>query len=143
MAMQTLFQLGFSSIDKGEALALVRGEHPGEADNGSFDYAVVLSDGVMLHKKKVDDLIAGYAKDWDISRIAGVDLNILRVCIYEMYFSEKPVDFGVAINEAVEIAKIYGDDDSPRFINGILGNMAKNLKDTARIPPPLSNLTRD
>jgi N utilization substance protein B len=127
MALQTLFQMEFSSIHPQAAFAAVQEEHVGRAEESSIDYATALSAGVARRKKTITNLVAKYAKDWDVSRIAGVDLTILRICIYEMYFSDERIDPGVAINEAVEIAKIYGDSDSPRFINGILGNMIKTL----------------
>ncbi|MDR2005973.1 MAG: transcription antitermination factor NusB [Acidaminococcales bacterium] len=127
MALQTLFQMEFSPIDRKEAFAAVREEYADGAEESSIDYAAALAAGVDRCKKDITQLVAKYAIDWDISRIAGVDLTILRICIYEIYFSDERIDPGVAINEAVEIAKIYGDDDSPRFINGILGNMVKTL----------------
>jgi N utilization substance protein B len=137
MALQTLFQMEFSPIDKKEALDAVRQERAESMRDDTVDYAASLSNGVLRRKRRIDKLVAKYAKDWDISRIAGVDLAILRICIYEMYFSDERIDPGVAINEAVEIAKIYGDGDSPRFINGILGNMIKTLnmeKECADVP---------
>jgi N utilization substance protein B len=127
MAVQTLFHLGFFTKVCPEVFAVVQKEHAGKVSDNSVSYAQSLQDGVSAHKEKIDRLIASYAKGWDFSRLANVDLAIMRIAIYEMYFAKIKVEPGVAINEAVEIAKLYGDDDSPRFINGILGNLARTL----------------
>jgi N utilization substance protein B len=71
-----------------------------------------------------------FLKDWAIERINKIDLALLRLCIYEM-LCEKDVPDGVAINEAVELAKVYGADESPAFINGVLGGVARQLKERA------------
>ena len=73
--------------------------------------------------KDIDDVAEG----WTVSRMSKIDLSIMRLAYYEMCFDET-VPVQVAINEAVEIAKIYGGDNSPSFINGILGKLAKNGK---------------
>ena len=73
---------------------------------------------------KIDKRIEETAKSWKISRMGKVDLTVLRLAVYEMEFDED-VAVGVAINEAVELAKKFGGDDSPAFINGILGKIGK------------------
>ncbi|MCI9252638.1 MAG: transcription antitermination factor NusB [Lachnospiraceae bacterium] len=73
---------------------------------------------------KIDKRIEETAKSWKISRMGKVDLTVLRLAVYEMEFDED-VPVGVAINEAVELAKKFGGDDSPAFINGILGKIGK------------------
>ena len=73
---------------------------------------------------KIDKLIDETAKGWKVSRLGKVDLTILRLAVYEMKFDED-VPVGVAINEAVELSKKYGGDESPAFINGILGKLGK------------------
>ncbi|MFW5992380.1 MAG: transcription antitermination factor NusB [Halanaerobiaceae bacterium] len=77
--------------------------------------------GVIREIDKMDKIINECAIDWEISRMATVDRNILRIALFEMK-NELPV--GVAINEAVELAKEFGDNGSPAFINGILGKNA-------------------
>ncbi|MBR6906854.1 MAG: transcription antitermination factor NusB, partial [Selenomonadaceae bacterium] len=74
---------------------------------------------------EIDALIASYAKGWKLERMAVVDRNILRLASYEMKFCDPVLDPGIAINEAVELAKKYGTDDSGRFVNGILDAMAR------------------
>lgn len=84
-----------------------------------------LVEGTMTHLTEIDAEIIKYAQDWKIDRMLSTDRNILRMALYELkYFDEIPV--GATINEAVELAKIYGDDDSARFINGILGNIIRS-----------------
>jgi N utilization substance protein B len=82
-----------------------------------------LAEAVDTHREELDETIAGYARGWTIDRIAPLDLNVMRVALYEMEEGEVPVE--VAINEAVEIAKEYCGADAPKFINGILGAIAR------------------
>jgi N utilization substance protein B len=82
--------------------------------------------GVLENLSKIDELINKYSDDWSVNRMASTDRNILRLAIYEiLYCQDIPVS--VSINEAVEIAKKYGDEQSYKFINGLLGAIAKDL----------------
>jgi N utilization substance protein B len=79
----------------------------------------------MTHLAEIDAEITKYAQDWKLDRMLSTDRNLLRMALYELkYQNEIPV--GATVNEAVELAKIYGDDDSARFINGILGNIIRS-----------------
>jgi len=81
--------------------------------------------GVMEHKNEIDKIINESTSGWHVSRISKTDVAILRLGIYEMLFNgEVPV--GVAINEAVELAKIFSSDDSPAFVNGILSKIEED-----------------
>ncbi len=82
-------------------------------------YALELLRGTFQHLDRIDILIRESASNWRIERIALTDRNLLRIAVYEMLFSEDAPD-QVVINEAVEIAKRYGTEDSPPFVNGIL-----------------------
>ena len=83
--------------------------------------------GVERHREGLDGLIDGYAKGWNLNRLAKVDLTLLRMGLFELlYLPEVPV--GAAINEAVELSKRYGEDKSYSFINGILGTAARELR---------------
>ena len=89
-----------------------------------------ISDRVFEIISKLNDIDADIneaAEGWDVSRMSKIDLTIMRLAYYEMCFDET-VPLQVAINEAVEIAKLYGGDNSPSFINGVLGKLAKNGK---------------
>lgn len=82
-----------------------------------------LAEGVDTHREELDDIIEAHAKGWTVDRIAPLDMNLLRVALYEMEFTETPVE--VAIDEAVELAKEYCGADAPKFINGVLGAVAR------------------
>ena len=78
------------------------------------------------HLNEIDEIISAHLKQgWQLSRIMAADRNILRLAVYEMRFVEPPLLKNIAINEAVELAKIYGTDDSSRFVNGILEAISK------------------
>jgi transcription antitermination protein NusB len=82
-----------------------------------------LAEGVDTHREELDETIASYAKGWTVDRIAPLDLNVMRVALFEI--EEGDVPFEVAIDEAVEIAKEYCGADAPKFINGILGAIVR------------------
>ncbi len=81
--------------------------------------------GVQEHIKEIDDLISENLKEkWTIERISKINLSILRLAIYELLYTEVP--FKVVVNEAVELAKKYGEDNSKIFVNGVLASVIKN-----------------
>ena len=84
---------------------------------------VELAEGVDEHREELDETIAAHAKGWTVDRIAPLDLNVMRVALYEI--EEERVPHEVAIDEAVEIAKEYCGADAPGFINGILGAIVR------------------
>jgi transcription antitermination protein NusB len=81
----------------------------------------VLVEGVLERIKPLDDLIAKYAPEWPVDQMAIIDRNILRIAIYEIATAEN-TPIKVAINEAVELAKVFGSGSSRRFVNGVLGS---------------------
>lgn len=87
------------------------------------EWAINLADGVFKHLEECDTIIKNYSIDWDLDRLSAIDKNILRIAIYELKYTETPVN--VILNEAIEISKKYASDDSPKFINGVLGNFVK------------------
>jgi N utilization substance protein B len=96
-------------------------EQPMESAGIAFTEKLV--HGVIQYKADMDKLIAEYAPEWPLDQMAVIDRNILRIAIFEFLIdSGTPVK--VAINEAVELAKLYGADSAPRFINGVLGSLA-------------------
>ena len=95
-------------------------------DSSGTEFASQLVTGVLRNMEGMDILIARYAPEWPLDQMAVIDRNILRIAIYEFIASEEtPVK--VAINEAVELAKTYGSDSAPRFINGVLGTLAEQI----------------
>lgn len=96
-------------------------------ENGApTDYARELVLGVEAHGPRIDRLIEQTSENWTLSRMPLVDRNILRIAVFEMLYRDEDVPDSVAINEAVEMAKVYGGEDSSKFINGILGRLADN-----------------
>ncbi|NLW45911.1 MAG: transcription antitermination factor NusB [Firmicutes bacterium] len=94
-----------------------------------------LVEGTMTHLAEIDAEISKYAQDWKLDRMLSTDRNILRMSLFELKYL-KDIPAGVTVNEAVELAKVYGDDDSGRFINGILGNIIRSsglINDEAEI----------
>jgi transcription antitermination protein NusB len=89
-----------------------------------LDYAVGLIEGVAKNLDRIDELIASYAEGWTIDRMPVVDRNLARIAVYELLYVAE-IDDPVAISEAVELAKQMSTDDSPRFLNGILGRIAE------------------
>ena len=96
-------------------------EEPVEEEEKAFILSEV--EGVHENMAEIDAVISAAAKGWDLERMNKVDLAILRLAVYEMRFGETPV--GVAINEAVELAKKFSSDEAPSFINGVLGKAAQ------------------
>ena len=90
-------------------------------------FTVELAEGVEAHREDLDEVISEYAQGWDLSRIAPLEKNIMRVALYEMNFRDD-VPFEVAIDEAVETAKKFCGAEAPGFVNGILGAAARDMK---------------
>lgn len=92
------------------------------------DYAKQLVRGVESHRATIDKELAASAENWSVHRMPIVDRSILRLAVYEMMFVDE-VPVSVCINEAIELAKDFGgEDESPRFINGVLGRIARRLE---------------
>ncbi|MCL2203051.1 MAG: transcription antitermination factor NusB [Defluviitaleaceae bacterium] len=87
--------------------------------------------GALDRREQLDGVIENFLQEWTIERLNRVDLALMRLAIYEM-LCEPDVPLGVAVNEAVELAKEYGSDDSPAFINGVLGNVSRSIKESDR-----------
>src|SRR5262245_33429911 len=87
-------------------------------------YAIGLVEGVAAHQDRIDELIASYAEGWTIDRMPVIDRNLARIAVYELLWVDE-IDDPVAITEAVELAKQMSTDESPRFLNGILGRIAE------------------
>lgn len=118
MALQVLFQIDLTGESPERAFANTMLVHDLEADHYVFTGELVR--GVRTELETLDRVAAGLSRDWPLKRMPAIDRNIIRMGLYEIKFCPD-VPFNVAINEAIELAKVYGTDDSPRFINGILG----------------------
>lgn len=91
----------------------------------SWVYAREIVDGVTDHQKDIDEMITKFSEGWTLERMPSVDLALLRIASWEIHFNEE-VPVPVAINEAVILAGEYSTEDSGRFINGVLGNIAQH-----------------
>ncbi|MFW5488438.1 MAG: transcription antitermination factor NusB [Desulfovibrio sp.] len=131
-AFQTLYGLHFEAAENQEKLFFLfskgpslRGEGKVAQKAGEFAWELVL--GVWEHSEELDETISKFSQHWKIKRIAKIELTILRLALFEMLY-RPDIPLKVAINEAVEMAKSYGDENSANFINGILDAAAKAVQ---------------
>ncbi|MBR5122890.1 MAG: transcription antitermination factor NusB [Anaerotignum sp.] len=123
-AFYLLFQMDFNEaaeFEQVKEIFFAEKEEPVEESDKAFILSEV--EGVHEHMEEIDAMIEQSATGWDLGRMNKVDLAILRLAVYEMKYGETPV--GVAINEAVELAKKFSSDEAPAFVNGVLGKAAK------------------
>lgn len=119
-ALKVLYELDTTNHLPGVVLAHRLTEEALTPDVETFTRQLVT--GVLEHRQHLDQLIQHYAPEWPIEQMAVIDRNLLRIAIYEFDVASL-TPMKVAINEAIEIAKIYGADSTPRFINGVLGSL--------------------
>ncbi len=124
-ALQILFQLEFSSDNYEEVIKEYWKEKKASAK--TKNYANWLVRGVISAKEKIDNIIEESSKNWRLSRMATVDRNIIRIATFEL-LSEQDIPSPVIINEAIEIAKKYGTEDSGQFVNGILDTIKRKVR---------------
>lgn len=127
VALRSLFALDFNGDqDLEETVDFMAGELDGpKATKKDLAYALKVVSGVRGSLEAIDGELNTLNPDWQVSRMAGIDRNLLRMAAYEMFYGDEKIPPAVAINEAVELAKIYGEDHSPVFINGLLGTLVK------------------
>ncbi len=119
-ALQSLYQLDSSDSEFEQVLDYMAEMNLLSPDD--FNFMKELVYGAKENQEKIDGIIASLSKDWDINRLARVDHNIMRLAIYEILYM-KDIPYSVSVNEAVELAKIFGGKDSGRFVNGILSKV--------------------
>src|SRR5665647_1700105 len=121
IALQALYEIDISGHPPAQALEERLTDEP--MDPGLAEFARAIVFGVLPIIQKLDDFIAQHAPEWPMDQVAVIDRNILRIAMWEFAVSgETPLK--VAINEAIEMAKVYGSDSTPRFVNGVLGSLA-------------------
>ena len=126
LALQVLYEVDISNHPPAEAFRARLEDTPLSDELSEFVRQIVF--GVLPLTTELDALIAKYAPEWPLEQIAAIDRNILRMTFWEFAVQrETPVK--VAINEAVELAKLYGSDSAPRFVNGVLGSLAEHKDD--------------
>ncbi|MFN4196431.1 MAG: transcription antitermination factor NusB [Caldimicrobium sp.] len=124
ITLQILYQIEIAQIPLKEALQNYKNYLSKEGDLKALSFAEELLQGISQYKDFLDELIQKYTQNWTLNRLNLTDKNILRIALYEFFFRPEipPV---VSINEAIELAKLYGTDESPAFINGILDKIYK------------------
>ena len=121
-ALQLLFQ---AEANSRAVLSVLDGDYA-LSEGPLDDYARRLALGADEARPEIDAVISTRSASWSISRMNGVDRNLLRLAIYEMLYVDE-VDVAITIDECVELAKAYGTDESSRFVNGLLGRVADDL----------------
>jgi len=134
LAIQSLYQIEMNEVAPREAALTVI--HEAENDNEAQlavgdekitpDYVVELVEGTYARKASIDELLAEYLKGWQMDRLSRIDREVLRLAAYEMIYRDD-VPPKVVVNEAIELAKHFGTEDSGKFVNGVLGKMIKEL----------------
>ncbi|TKV26905.1 transcription antitermination factor NusB [Arthrobacter sp. NamB2] len=109
------------------ALEVIRARRE-KTDMVIADYTVDIVEGVLEHQQQIDEFLSTYSQGWTLDRMPAVDLMILRIGGWELLYNDDVPD-GVAVSEAVELAKMLSTDESPKFVNGLLGRL-QQLKPT-------------
>lgn len=130
VALQTLYEYEFRNtpetpVDVKEVTE--RNLERYKEDIGDTAFIDSLVQGVVEHTSELDETLQPLAPDWPLAQVARIDRNILRMGLYELVYRSDDVPARVAINEAVELAKSFGSDNSSKFINGVLGTAFRTL----------------
>jgi N utilization substance protein B len=120
IALQALYE--FDLTGHPVAIILANRFHEDEQEPKSVKFTEEIVFGVYPLIPKLDEIIAHYAPEWPLDQVASIDRNIIRISLWE-FAVKKCTPIKVSINEAVELAKIYGSDSTPRFVNGVLGSL--------------------
>lgn len=121
LALQVLYEVDMANHPPADVFRSRLEENPLSDELSDFARQIIF--GVLPRTTDLDQLIAKYAPEWPFDQVAAIDRNILRIALWEFaVFHETPIK--VAINEAVELAKEFGSDSAPRFVNGVLGALA-------------------
>lgn len=121
-ALDILFASELRSEDPVTALdrAIAAGEGPTNA------YTSVLVRGVVEHQERIDEVLSDYSRDWTLARMPAVDRNVLRIGVYELLWCADDIPEGVAVSEALHLVQELSTDDSPAFVNGLLGAIQRD-----------------
>lgn len=132
LALSLLYQLEFYPLEAFEAQsAAFWADHPAGQEIRSLTDELV--QGTLQHQKPIDEVLASHVEHWILSRLALVDLCVLRLAAFELLFYGK-TPWKVAIDEAIELAKAFGGKDSGAFVNGVLDKLAALAKDNSPAP---------
>ncbi len=125
-ALDVLFASELRSESATEALdrAIAEGEAP------TNDYTLTLVRGVVDHQQRIDQLLRDYSEGWSLERMPAVDRNVLRLGVYELLYAEDVPD-AVAVSEAMALVRDLSTDESPAFVNGVLGTIVRDKESLA------------
>ena len=126
-ALQAIFQMDVGNAQLDQALEFTTNFT--DTSGEDLQFAGEIARGVLENKETIDRVISSLSREWDLERLARVDLSILRLALYEIMFRED-IPASVSVNEAVELSKVFSGEDSGRFINGILGGVLAADKET-------------
>lgn len=121
LALQALYEIDIANHPPAEVLQQRLEDEPISDELADFARQIIF--GVLPLIPELDHIIARYAPEWPLEQIAAIDRNILRIACWE-FAGQRDTPVKVAINEAVELAKVYGSDSASRFVNGVLGSLA-------------------
>jgi N utilization substance protein B len=130
IALQTLFEVDMADHPAVEVMQERLEEDPLSDELAEFVRQIVF--GILPHRERLDEVIARCAPEWPFDQISAIDRNILRIAVWEFAVANL-TPLKVAINEAVELAKKYGSDSAPRFVNGVLGTLAERENDIRQL----------
>ena len=128
IALQVLFHIDFTGGSPEEIIPAVYSMQEIEFSESVNEYVEWIVAGTLTHRDEIDRQISELAKDWKLERMGGVDRAITRMAIFEIKYGEEKVPPRAAVNEAVELAKHFGSDESGRFVNGILGSLVRGVQ---------------
>lgn len=129
VALQTLYEESLTGHTRESILA--RHQQEEDLPEEVLSFATELVNGINANRDKIDAVIHTFAPMWPIEQISVVDLDILRIAIFEILIDNK-IPFKVSINEAIELAKIFGSESSARFINGVLGSVVRSRESNSQ-----------
>lgn len=135
IAVQSLYQMEMNEVESEEAVMMLLTEAAGDNESevklsdvdATKAFVLEIVNGTWNHKEAIDRLLTDYLKGWQVSRLSKVDRQVLRLAVYEMIFRDD-VPGKVAVNEAIELAKHFGTEESGKFVNGVLGKMIQDLE---------------
>jgi N utilization substance protein B len=121
-ALDILFASELRSEDP--VVALERAIEAGEGPTN--DYTTTLVRGVVEHRERIDEVLTTYSKGWTLARMPAVDRNVLRIGVFELLWGDDDVPDTVAVSEALHLVQDLSTDDSPAFVNGLLGSVQRD-----------------
>jgi transcription antitermination protein NusB len=143
VALQTLYEYEFRRHSEDENLnldeVLLRNIERYHESIEDKEFVQQLVNGVLEHQDELDEKLQPMAPGWPLDQIARIDRNVLRIGLYELLYKANSVPPKVVINEAVELAKAFGSDNSSKFINGVLGTAYRTLVETEEAPNATAN----